>query len=94
MAITAKRGLVVAAALVCAGLTGLNLEASAKPFGFWKEMNEQKEAALRCEAEGKWKKIHWRSTMDEVLIDASRTNKPILVVLVVGKDAQKGAKDC
>ena len=57
-------------------------------------LNEAKEAALRCEKEGKWKQIHWRPTMQEALADAAKTQKPIMVALVVGKSGEKDAKEC
>jgi hypothetical protein len=58
------------------------------------EFNQAKESALQCEAQGKWKQIHWRSNFDQVLADSKATQKPILVVLVVGKQGEKHAAEC
>jgi hypothetical protein len=66
----------------------------AKMFGVPKECNDQIQAALQCEAQGKWKQVHWRSSMDQAKADAQRLQQPILVVIVVGKKAEKNAKEC
>jgi hypothetical protein len=57
-------------------------------------MNEAKEAALVCEKHGKWKQIAWRPTMQQALADAAKTQKPIMVALVVGKKGEQNAKEC
>jgi hypothetical protein len=57
-------------------------------------LKEAEKAALQCELQGKWKQIHWRGTMDEAMADAAKTQKPIMVALVVGKKGEKNAKDC
>jgi hypothetical protein len=67
---------------------------SAKMFGVSKECSDQIQAALQCEAQGKWKQINWRSSMNQALADAQRLQQPILVVVVVGKKAEKNAKEC
>ena len=66
----------------------------AKLFAGFKDLNQQKDAALKCEAQGKWRQIHWRSTVDQAMADAQRLRQPILLVLVVGKKGEKNAKDC
>jgi len=68
--------------------------APAKLFGVSKECDEQIQAALKCEAQGKWKQIQWRSTVDQAVADAERLHQPLLVVVVVGKKAEKNAKEC
>ncbi len=57
-------------------------------------MNEAINTTLMCEKQGKWKEIAWRPTMQQALADASRTQKPIMVALIVGKKGEKNAKEC
>jgi hypothetical protein len=68
--------------------------ARANPFTELKELNEQKDAALKCETQGKWRQIHWRPTVEAAVADAQKVHKPVLVVLIVGKKAQKNATEC
>jgi len=58
------------------------------------DVNEAKDAALTCEKQGKWKQIHWRQTMDEAMADSAKTQKPLMVALVVGKKGEKNASEC
>ncbi len=58
------------------------------------KLKAEKDAALQCELEGKWKQIHWRDTMAQALSDAAKTQKPIMVALVVGKSGEKNASQC
>lgn len=62
-------------------------------FGFG-ALNEEKDAALQSEKLGKWKQINWRPTMQEALADAAKTQKPIMVALIVGKEGKKNANEC
>jgi len=89
----ARRTAVTAISLFMAGMIAVQAT-HAKPFAGFREYKEQKQAALECEAQGKWRQIHWRSTVDQAVADAERLHQPILVVLVVGKEAQKNAKEC
>lgn len=57
------------------------------------KFEEFKKEAFRKEAEGAWKKIEWRKDAAEA-IEKSGGGKPLLVVIVVGHMAKKGAKDC
>src|SRR5208283_202541 len=84
----ARRTALTSISLLVAGIIAVQTT-YANPFAGFKELNEQKEAALQCEAQGKWRQIHWRSTVDQAAADAQRLRKPILVVLVVGKKGQK-----
>ena len=59
-----------------------------------KGLHEAKETALACEKQGKWKEIAWRPTIEQALADASKTQKPIMVALIVGEKGEKNAKDC
>jgi len=86
----ARRIAVAAMSLVMAAMSAVQ-PTCAKMFA---EYNRQKQAALQCEAQGKWRQIHWRATIDQTVADAGRMHLPILVVLVVGKEAKKNAKEC
>lgn len=88
-----KRKAVTAMALFVA--TTIAVQATeAKLFSGFKDLNDQKDAALQCEKQGKWRQIHWRSTVEQAVADAQRLRQPLLVVLVVGKKGEKNAKDC
>jgi hypothetical protein len=86
----ARRIAVAAMSLVLVAISAVQ-PTRAKMFA---EFNKQKQAALQCEAQGKWRQIHWRSTIDQAVADAGRMHLPILVVLVVGKEAKKNADEC
>jgi hypothetical protein len=88
-----KRQAVTAMALFVATMIAVQAT-QAKLFSGFKDLNEQKDAALQCEAQGKWRQIHWRSTVEQAVADAQRSRQPLLVVLVVGKKGEKNAKDC
>lgn len=53
-----------------------------------------KKAALSKEVEGVWKRIDWQKSPEEALKKSQAEGKPLLVVLIVGHLAQKGAAEC
>ena len=59
-----------------------------------KKFDAFKKQTLRKEKGGTWKKIRWQKDMDAALAAAQKSGKPILVVLLVGHRAQKGAAEC
>jgi hypothetical protein len=89
----AKRTVALAMSLVIGCAIAVQ-STQAKMFGVPKGCNDQIQAALQCEAQGKWKQVHWRSSVEQAQADAQRLHSPILVVLVVGKKAEKNAKEC
>jgi len=89
----ARRTTVTAILLLLTAMIAIQAT-QAKLFAGFSEYKEQKEAALQCEAQGKWRQIHWRSTVDQAVADAQSLHKPVLVVLVVGKEAKKDANEC
>ena len=68
--------------------------AGAKGLFDFQGLNEAKETALLCEKQGKWKEIAWRPTMQQALADAAKTQKPIMVALIVGNKGEKNASEC
>ena len=89
----ARRVWIMTLAVALAGLIGVRT-ADGKGLFQNTELKQAINSTLKCEAQGKWKQIHWRSNFDQVLADAKTRQKPILVVLVVGKEGQKNAAEC
>ena len=58
------------------------------------KFDEFKRDAFKREDEGAWKKIAWQKGIAEAQKKARTDGKPLLVVLIVGHLAQKGAAEC
>ena len=58
------------------------------------KFDEFKRDALKREDAGDWKKIAWQKNLEEAEKKARADGKPLLVVLIVGHLAQKGAAEC
>jgi len=60
----------------------------------FKTFEEAKAASFKAEEKGLWKKISWIEASDVALKEAQKSNKPILVFLLVGKWGQVNASEC
>ena len=58
------------------------------------EMKRRENAIKVSEARKDWKKISWRSTAAEAVADATMSNKPLLIVLIVGELGRPKAERC
>jgi hypothetical protein len=58
------------------------------------EMKRREKEIADSEARKEWKKINWRSSPTEAVADATKANKPLLVVLIVGERGRPNAERC
>ena len=83
-----RHALALAIALMLAGTLLAD-----EPYDKAAEQTYEKEVLARRE-EGLYRKIAWKEGMNEALAAAQEANRPILVFVVVGQWAKKGAEDC
>ncbi|MEK7467771.1 MAG: hypothetical protein AAB074_10195 [Planctomycetota bacterium] len=52
------------------------------------------DASLANESQRLWEQVDWHPSFQSARIEAIRSGKPIFVMLVVNKDAEKNAEYC